>query len=198
MTSGDGMVSKLDTLIKHRDAILIAEIGALIHDLGKLSEKFIYQMSQDSTRKQQLYSHDLILGNNIVFPHPIGNISLTESDIKNLLAIFDTNNDTRATIIKDYINSTYYETISNNVAKKQVDFIKEYYSSDKIVNDFLKNYLNTVKINAMNTTLTLGKLIAEHHVDGSDSSILMQLLKAKHGGADGIDSGIDKGAVLSG
>lgn len=32
---------KLKKLIEHRDAILLAEIGALIHDLGKLSEEFV-------------------------------------------------------------------------------------------------------------------------------------------------------------
>ncbi len=31
----------LQALVKHRDAILLAEIGALIHDLGKLSEEFV-------------------------------------------------------------------------------------------------------------------------------------------------------------
>lgn len=32
---------KLSKLVEHRDAILLAEIGALIHDLGKLSEEFV-------------------------------------------------------------------------------------------------------------------------------------------------------------
>ena len=34
-------MGKLDELVKHRDAILFAEIGALIHDSGKLSEEFV-------------------------------------------------------------------------------------------------------------------------------------------------------------
>lgn len=36
---------KLKKLVEHRDAILLAELGALIHDLGKLSEEFISNKS---------------------------------------------------------------------------------------------------------------------------------------------------------
>jgi hypothetical protein len=31
----------LQTLEQHRDLIVLAEIGALIHDIGKLSEEFV-------------------------------------------------------------------------------------------------------------------------------------------------------------
>jgi len=40
---------KLKKLIEHRDAILLAEIGALIHDLGKLSEEFISVKSPENS-----------------------------------------------------------------------------------------------------------------------------------------------------
>ncbi len=43
----------LNTLIEHRDAILLAEIGALIHDLGKLSEEFISNKSEDNPLKEK-------------------------------------------------------------------------------------------------------------------------------------------------
>lgn len=39
----------LQALVKHRDAILLAEIGALIHDLGKLSEEFVSSKSVENT-----------------------------------------------------------------------------------------------------------------------------------------------------
>jgi len=39
---------KLNKLIEHRDTILLAEIGALIHDLGKLSEEFISSKSREN------------------------------------------------------------------------------------------------------------------------------------------------------
>ena len=41
------MGDKLKILQNNRDKILLAEIGALIHDLGKLSEDFVKQMSRD-------------------------------------------------------------------------------------------------------------------------------------------------------
>ena len=52
-------MEKLKKLMEHRDAILLAEIGALIHDLGKLSEEFIKQMCKDIYFK---FSHEGILG----------------------------------------------------------------------------------------------------------------------------------------
>jgi len=39
-------MKKIKKLMEHRDTILLAEIGALIHDLGKLSEEFISVKSQ--------------------------------------------------------------------------------------------------------------------------------------------------------
>ena len=41
-------MGKLNKLIEYRDEILLAEIGALIHDLGKLSEEFISNKSVDN------------------------------------------------------------------------------------------------------------------------------------------------------
>lgn len=52
------MTDKLKMLIEHRDAILLAEIGALIHDLGKLSEEFIKQTSKDISFK---FDHEDIM-----------------------------------------------------------------------------------------------------------------------------------------
>jgi len=76
-------MEKLKKLIEHRDAILLAEIGALIHDLGKLSEEFVKQMSKDvifrfdhediikDKYKQDFWLnsmlYDLLKGNNTVF-----------------------------------------------------------------------------------------------------------------------------------
>ena len=41
-------MEKMKKLMEHRDAILCAEIGALIHDLGKLSEEFISEKSPEN------------------------------------------------------------------------------------------------------------------------------------------------------
>ncbi len=52
---------KLKKLVEHRDAILLAEIGALIHDLGKLSEEFIRKQSEKEKDKFKDYHHSKIL-----------------------------------------------------------------------------------------------------------------------------------------
>ncbi len=41
------MTNLLERVAQHRDAILLAEIGALLHDLGKLSAEFVIQQSFD-------------------------------------------------------------------------------------------------------------------------------------------------------
>ncbi|MBU0491727.1 MAG: CRISPR-associated protein Csx11 [Chloroflexi bacterium] len=49
------MSATLAVLTEHRDAILLAEIGALLHDLGKLSAEFIVQQSREC--KQNKSAH---------------------------------------------------------------------------------------------------------------------------------------------
>jgi len=44
------MKRDLDVLVQHRDAILLAEIGALIHDLGKLSKEFVTFQSAECAK----------------------------------------------------------------------------------------------------------------------------------------------------
>jgi len=48
----------LQTLAQHRDPILLAEIGALIHDLGKLSREFIAVKSGQRPTEQGWWSDD--------------------------------------------------------------------------------------------------------------------------------------------
>lgn len=45
----------LKTIEDHRDLILLAEIGALIHDLGKLSKEFVIQQSIECYKTQKTY-----------------------------------------------------------------------------------------------------------------------------------------------
>ena len=47
--------SKLGTLIEHRGRILLAEVGALIHDLGKLSEEFVKAHSFEEKASEWVY-----------------------------------------------------------------------------------------------------------------------------------------------
>ncbi len=48
-------MEKLKKLMEHRDAILLAEIGALIHDLGKLSEEFVKAHSIKEETSEWVY-----------------------------------------------------------------------------------------------------------------------------------------------
>lgn len=54
---------QLDKLKEYRDTILLAEIGALIHDIGKLSEEFVEHQSKDKKKeaKKNGFPHHLIL-----------------------------------------------------------------------------------------------------------------------------------------
>ena len=53
--------NKLKILREYKDAILLAEIGALIHDLGKLSEEFVRKQSEKEEDKFKDYHHSKIL-----------------------------------------------------------------------------------------------------------------------------------------
>lgn len=55
------MGNKLEILQNNRDKILLAEIGALIHDLGKLSEIFIRKQSLEESKKYGDYHHSKVL-----------------------------------------------------------------------------------------------------------------------------------------
>ncbi|WP_202319138.1 CRISPR-associated protein Csx11 [Archaeoglobus neptunius] len=49
------MSGKLNELMENRDAILLAEIGALIHDLGKLSEEFVRSKCIEESDKNWIH-----------------------------------------------------------------------------------------------------------------------------------------------
>lgn len=53
-------MEKLKKLMEHRDAILLAEIGALIHDLGKLNKLFIEQHAKENEGKIDYRHGDII------------------------------------------------------------------------------------------------------------------------------------------
>lgn len=65
----------LKTIEDHRDLILLAEIGALIHDLGKLSKKFVIQQSIECKTKKTYcpeceFDHEKILAHPTDFLRP--------------------------------------------------------------------------------------------------------------------------------
>lgn len=50
--------SKLDDLKQHGDQVLLAEVGALLHDLGKLSSQFVDQMSVSPSATTEGFEHE--------------------------------------------------------------------------------------------------------------------------------------------
>jgi|GEM_PF-1014209 len=51
-------LSSLQALADNRDALLLAEVAALLHDVGKLSSRFIDQMSADPSSLSQDFEHE--------------------------------------------------------------------------------------------------------------------------------------------
>jgi len=203
-------MSSLERIQKNCPLILLAEIGALIHDLGKLSEEFVSQKSSNPTHINSLFEHNLIFGTNISFPYEIdsdNNIELTENDVnlvKNDLLNEISKNDRILkdedikNIILNTFGTSFNKKISRNKAKTLFTFICEYYSSktlDDATRKQLAQYLkeNTLTLKEKETKLT--DIIAMHHdrinCKKSENNKLVCLFKQ----VDGIDSGIDKGAL---
>jgi CRISPR-associated Csx11 family protein len=88
----------LDYLRKYRDTILLAEIGALVHDLGKLSEEFIESESEGSNKK---YKHQEILREHADLKRIMADKSLT--DILNI-DLFVENNQIHALSLDRFIS----------------------------------------------------------------------------------------------
>jgi len=65
------MNDPIQDIIQNQPLILAAEIGVLLHDLGKLSEEFVDQMSVDLTAAaSDRYNHTSILKNQWLKDHP--------------------------------------------------------------------------------------------------------------------------------
>ncbi len=73
-------MDKLDVLINNRDKILLAEIGALIHDLGKLHKKFIEQHAKDFIGERD-YDHGKILDEDSKREDELGRLARRLKDI---------------------------------------------------------------------------------------------------------------------
>lgn len=240
MTSGNGMVSKLDTLIKHRDAILIAEIGALIHDLGKLSEEFVIGKSSDVKElenpknidhhlilKRLISRDDPILKQNIDQKNALAYYAQTTTDqiIKEIieyllnpsngydLSDINIENSIRNHVVPLLKTHSGFNVLEINRAKNKIkDFIKIFQdqkdSEEKIPSDFIiSKYLRDILSDNLNKSLegldfsnkttSIGDFIEKHHKTWNNKTPdLVELLKAPIG-ADGIDSEIDKGAVIN-
>jgi len=208
---------KLENLKEHRDAILLAEIGALIHDLGKLSEEFVLSKCNGELAKlYSWYAHQYILGRvyllsgkeKIVnFKDSSGvNRNFSVEDLKLIL------NETHYQIELDKVKSSIKKLFGIDVSNKQINknilpVLKELNRELKTthvvnINFRLSNVLNSLSINILKEKCSVGDIVSCHHNGKKQEiySIIYQpsskIIRLFQRSADGIDSGIDKGTTL--
>lgn len=193
----------------HRDLILLAEIGALLHDLGKLSEEFIAQQSSEITENRYLFRHNLILGRSLKFPCHINltdnsRFELTEADINSikedfLNKILKSKNicseGKLKKVIVDIFKNKYNKDISKNKSQKLLDFVREYHSHSCNGDLKLSKCLEKILLRVLGDEVHLADIMAKHH-KGENYKIdysakLIDLFKS----IDGLDSGVDKGTL---
>jgi len=203
------MDSVLDTVSRHRDAILLAEIGALIHDLGKLSAEFIDYHAQGV---DQRWDHELILRRRTrelydLFPNvpdaqdlfwqwlenKFGDLTRLRRDYDRLCA-------RRRRTLQESINDFMGKI--HNVARpdrREIrEAVKQHAREQAITTDFLPADLTDLL--EMGTVL-LGEDVyladfVEQHGDPVDArSKAVRLFKPP--GCDAVDSEVDKGNAIA-
>jgi hypothetical protein len=200
-------MSGLQRIKDNRHLILLAEIGALLHDLGKLSEEFITQQSPEITGNKYLFKHNLILGRSIKFPYSIiskdnSQFMLMESDIKSIKEEFlneivkssYSQSELKKILIAIFKNK-YGKEISVKKSKKLLDFIYEYYSYSRNGDTRLSESLQKIPLQVLGEEIHIADIIAKHHKGENyivnHSTEFINLLKS----IDGLDSGVDKGIL---
>lgn len=191
---------------------LRAEISALIHDFGKLSEEFISQQSSSTTYDKYLFRHNLILGRSIQPTHEIVSEDGTKIDLSKH-GIYSIENELRKYIhenscrsndkdLKQFIKNKYCKNLSNTKAEKQADellyLIREHYSYRKISDENQNGLLIHLCQNLLifkTDTIGFADIIAKHHKGEKYQSVLSVNFLKMFREIDGIDSGIDKGAL---
>jgi len=176
----------LKDLIEKRKDVLFAEIGALIHDLGKLSKEFIQQTTEGS-----IFDHSLILGrdfrNNLIERYGKNNDELDRI----IQRINNLKNELSAKKIYEILNEEigeFLEGLSKKQKKKRFDsfliLLRSKFSSENFNKlHFLENFIFTIN----NELVTFGDIISKHHIQNMNQQIL-KIFKS----SDGVDSGIDK------
>ncbi|OQX19633.1 MAG: CRISPR-associated protein Csx11 [Candidatus Altiarchaeales archaeon A3] len=101
-----GAIKNMCRIIKNRDLILLAEIGALIHDLGKLSEEFVGYCSTE--KKPESFYHAKILDPKYV---PNSLINLIDSDTFEVNDLFQSTK--KIKILRELIENHHHNGNSN-------------------------------------------------------------------------------------
>jgi CRISPR-associated Csx11 family protein len=190
-------------LIEHRDAILLAEIGVLIHDLGKLSEEFTKKLSQENN--EQYYVHSYILGRSINLLSNSDKLKLSSGQsiyVHQLQQINLLIGDVTAKELKKALDSLGL-SFSKKDRQEIVSLLRRYRNEIQTYNVVaiskeICEVLNNIYMSIFGEKINVSDIIACHHEPDVYSYInkpsekLITLFKRS---ADGIDSGVDKGAV---
>jgi len=184
----------LKDLIDKRKDVLFAEIGALIHDLGKLSKEFVIQTTDGS-----IYDHSLILGrdyrNNILESYGKSDEDL-ERIIRQLNDLGENLSSKKINEILENELTPYLNGLSRRKKGRRLEdfllLLKSKFSNFTVQNrlDFLSS-IKTIE------SLYLSDFISKHH--GNEKFNYERLtdfdkryLDLFRIAADGIDSAIDK------
>ncbi len=183
----------LKNLIDKRKDILFAEIGALIHDLGKLSKEFGLQATEDNF--DFFYDHSLIFGRDYQNASQEQFYNINNNELEQLIEDVNNkvNNGTFTTFkeVREYIKNQVPEITSNNQANRFIVLLQSKYSRlDNL--STLKHITENLSI--IGSPVTVADLISKHHrketfnnLNGNSKRIIELLINA-----DGIDSAVDK------
>ena len=186
----------LKKLTDKRKDILFAEMGALLHDLGKLSKEFVLQATENNF--DFFYEHSLIFARDYLNTSQSQFYNLNDNELMQL--IDDINNKINNGFflsyklynqIKQYIRRTLRNITSNNQAERFITLLQSKYSKlDDL--SILKHITENLIISA--SSVSVADLISKHHNKekynklNSTANNILELLKKN----DGLDSGIDK------
>jgi len=81
------IINKIDTLKKYRAIIILGEIGALLHDLGKLDGRFLKKHRKD-LKEDKDYEHEKIIDYDKGSLSNLGLLELFTTPLSNLVAPF--------------------------------------------------------------------------------------------------------------
>lgn len=190
----------LKELIVNREDILFAEIGALIHDLGKLSRRFILQACENNV--DFFYDHSLIFARDFLNATDDIKYHKTDEELNEIITTINQKLESREFSeykqVRDYIKSKIPEITSNNRANNFIALLKLKESKDELwkSKETSMNIEINIEIEGEKSSICIPDLISKHHgrekyynplSANIDKNIIDHLINSDH-----IDSAIDK------
>lgn len=207
MPSGDELLKRIE---KNRRPILLSEIGALLHDLGKLSREFFALNAPRS--KQISFEHHLILRR---ASEGFYTSALSSQDIDNVTRFVRTRvwnwksqvSGGQEWQIRKQAKDAIHQGLPRqfpNLYQTDAGAVRlvrdEAYIDDDFLPEKFVDHLNQLPADLPDplSAVQLGDFIEQHHsLHGGQPGRPIELLRARPG-CDGVDSGVDKGNVEEG